>query len=71
MLSLVKIGSVILEKMIFKFSLFRYYLPLKKKVSPQIDWMVLEKQMKTWKVYDNNDYKDNEDKDDGQRTNFD
>ena len=33
--------------------------------------VVLEKQMKTWKVNDNNDDHNDNDDDDGQRTNFD
>ena len=65
------------------FSLFHNYLPLEKgralhsnKLGSRIP-VVLEKKMKMWKVYDNNnDNNDanednNDDNDDGQRTNFD
>ena len=66
------------------FSLFLYYFPLEKGIGPSfkqtwipftkkyfvpIGWVVLEKKMKRWKFYAN----DNNDKDDkdGQQTNFD
>ena len=54
------------------FSLFRNCLPLEKfEIGP----VVLEKKMKMWKVYDNDNNNDDNDKDDdnddGQRTNFD
>ena len=37
----------------------------------EIGPVVLEKKTKMWKVYDNDDYNDDKNNDDGQRTNFD
>ena len=84
--SLLEIGQVVLGKKIFKkfvneFLLFRNNLPLEKggalllnkleSPSPTdaLFQVILEKKMKTWKINGNAD--DNDNDDDGQRTNFD